>query len=530
MPHQRVANSTGPTPQAPAAEDAPTRRAATLARIRELPANPAPLIEVLNCPNDDPEAVANALQGCPMLSGRVLGVTNSAAFGLIRPIETVRRATLHLGAGRTRAIALAFGLRMISEGMELEAELRDLVWINSLRKAAAARLAAELIQPRAAERAYCLALVQDIALPLLLALDEAFYRATVVPGDDVRGWMQMEREHFGIDHAELGAELLARWHAGEPVAEAVGGHHALPGGAEDRDALSRMPLFLSSLLPHLDEESSGHQRQWLSALHGQFLAGSYASPDAFLQAAADAAAPLHGGRGQAGRDGGFLVGRLIEAVSDETITLVTQLSRLEHTLHRQREDIDELRFQAFTDPLTNVLNRRGFTHLARHRLEAAREAQCGVCCMMLDLDDLQPLNDAHGHNAGDLVLRELATLLLNNVDRSDIIGRIGGDEFAILLTGVERDQAQQVVQRVFDACCDQPVRVSDDHVHTIRISLGAIYVAPDCRVWDVEAIMNAADVTMYDRKRDGKRGILFRDCRCPGPDQCTFAAPEPDGA
>ena len=524
MLHQNVASSA----QAPSSHDANTRRAATISRVRELPANPAPLIGVLNCPSDDPEAVATALQACPILSARVLGVTNSAAYGLMRPIETVRRATLHLGAARTRAIALAFGLRMISEGTDLPPELRDLIWINSLRKAAAARLAAELIQPRAAERAYCLALIQDIALPLLVSLDQALYRATIVPGDDARAWPDIERKHFGLDHAQLGAHLLGEWHAGEPVVAAVERHHEVPGDAHDADALTSMPLFLASLLPHLDEESSAYQRQWLAALHGQFLADTYASPDAFLHAAADAAAPLHSAGSSTPECGRFLVGQLIEAVSDETFSLVTQLSRLEHTLHQQREDIDELRFQAFTDPLTSVLNRRGFTHLARHRLEAAREAQCGACCMMLDLDDLKPLNDVHGHNAGDIVLRQLASLLLNNVDRSDIIGRIGGDEFAILLTGVERDQAQQIVQRVFDAACDAHVRVSEEHVHTIRLSLGAIYIAADSAVWDIDAIMNAADAAMYDRKRDGKQGIIFRDCQCSGPDYCTLGSPEPE--
>ena len=526
MPDQRVASS----PEASSSPDAPTRRAATISRIRELPANPAPLIGVLNCPGDDPEAVATALQGCPILSGRVLGVTNSAAYGLMRPIETVRRATLQLGAARTRAIALAFGLRMISEGTDLPAELRDLIWINSLRKAAAARLAAELIQPRAAERAYCLSLVQDLALPLLVSLDEALYRATIVPGDDTRSWSAIEREHFGLDHAELGAHLLREWNAGEPIIHAVQRHHEPPGDASDTDALACMPLFLASLLPHLDEESSAYQRQWLAALHGQFLAETYASPDAFLHAAADAAAPLHGGKGSVPEDGRFLVGQLIEAVTDETFSLVTQLSRLEHTLHQQREDIDELRFQAFTDPLTSVLNRRGFTHLARHRLDAAHEAQCGVCCIMLDLDDLKPLNDVHGHNAGDIVLRELASLLLNNVDRSDIIGRIGGDEFAILLSGVERDQAQQIVQRVFEACCGKSVRVSEDHEHMIRMSLGAIYVAAECAVWDIDAIMNAADATMYDQKRAGKGGIMFRDCTCAGADRCNIVPPEQTSA
>ncbi|MEX0887643.1 MAG: diguanylate cyclase [Phycisphaeraceae bacterium] len=519
MPDQRVVRSPGSRTAVPVAEDAGQQRAATLARLREIPANPKPLLDVLNCPNDDPEAVATALQRCPLLSARVLGVTNSAAYGLIRPIETVRRATLHLGAARTRAIALAFGLRMISENTTLPPELRDMIWISSLRKAAAAKLAAEVIQPRAAERAYCLALVQDIALPLMAALDIDFYRETLVPGR-AGEWTQLERRRFGVDHAELGAYLFAHWEAGGPIVDAVRHHHDVPDDTGDQrhaeDALTRVPLFLASLLPHVDEEATGHQRQWLTALHGQFLAHEYPSPEAFFVAAAAAAAPLHGGASDAGVESSALVGRLIGAVSDETLTLVTQLSRLEHTLHRQREDIDELRFQAFTDPLTNVLNRRGFTHLARHRLEAAREARCGVCCMMLDLDDLKPLNDEHGHNAGDVALRELATLLLNNVDRSDLIGRIGGDEFAILLTGIDRDQANQIVGRVFESCTSVTVPVSDDHEYTLHLSLGAVHIPSGCAMNDIDSILRAADAAMYDRKRSGKHGATFRECQCGG--------------
>ncbi|MEX1016624.1 MAG: HDOD domain-containing protein, partial [Phycisphaeraceae bacterium] len=276
-------------------------------QIGFVPVNPGPLLAVLNASPADPDAVAKAITRCPSLAARLLSVTNSAAFGLRQPIDTVRRAVLHLGGGRARSLALAFGLRAVHEGIGLDEPWLSQLWIASLRKACAAQLAGELIDPAHAEKAFCLGLVQDVALPLLVNLDPHFYQRDVVPAGQ-GAWCQLERERFGIDHIELSMRLLRSWDADVDLRQAVHRHHQPPDLPAERDGddepaaganarvLMSVPLYLASLVPHFDEELSSSQREWLVALHGSFLAPAYASPDAFYQATSERAAPLHADR------------------------------------------------------------------------------------------------------------------------------------------------------------------------------------------------------------------------------------------
>ncbi len=293
------------------------------------------------------------------------------------------------------------------------------------------------------------------------------------------------------------------------LAEAVRDHHRPPADLNGPEALLQLPVFLASLLPHLDEEPTGTQRDWLITLHGQFLASTYASPDAFIQATCDAAATVIP-EARHNRAPADLYHKLARAVAGDTITMVGQLCRLETALGRQRAGIDELRFHAFTDPLTKLLNRRGFVQLAERRIDDAAARGLGACCLVVDLDNLKPVNDAHGHAAGDHVLRGLAKLLRRSLDRNDLIGRIGGDEFAVFLVGVDRDRACEIAQRLM-AVQGTRLRVADDLEVPLQFSLGIVHVGRMTDTIQIDELIVAADDAMYQRKRAGKAGMCFLD-------------------
>jgi len=437
----------------------------------------------------------------------VLSVTNSAAFGVRQPIDSVRRAVIHLGPTRARAIALAFGLRLLADSAGLPTAMTHCLWVASLRKAAAARLAAHVFAPEDAEHAYCLALIQDIGLPLLAAVDPVFYQHELLPG--ARGdWSRLERARFGIDHAEVGQRLLRSWHGGEDLHLAIAQHHQPPDDFEGHDALVKLPAFIASLLPHLDEEMTGTGREWLDTLHSQFLSAAYPSPEAFFQATIDEANLVAPGQHEPAPQRSALQGELLRCVTSDTITLTTQLCRLETALGRQREDLGTLRFQAFTDSLTKVLNRRGFTQLAERRLEEAAGRGLGVCCLLIDLDDFKPVNDTYGHDAGDLILRGLAKLMRKNLDRRDLIGRIGGDEFAALVIGVDVKRARAITHRLCKAQHTR-VRVADGVEAPLKFSIGAVHVERMDQSVTIEDMITAADEAMYQRKHDTKGGLCF---------------------
>lgn len=152
-----------------------------------------------------------------------------------------------------------------------------------------------------------------------------------------------------------------------------------------------------------------------------------------------------------------------------------------------------LRYQADRDPLTGVLNRRAFDALLA---QALAEPDAKVTLAYLDLDDFKDINDFYGHATGDAVLIETAARLGRVLRDGDALGRMGGDEFAVALVGLDRRAAAPIVARLRAALA--PLHEVDAATIRIEASLG-VAVAPEDGS-DVHALMSAADAAMYRAK------------------------------
>jgi diguanylate cyclase (GGDEF)-like protein len=160
-----------------------------------------------------------------------------------------------------------------------------------------------------------------------------------------------------------------------------------------------------------------------------------------------------------------------------------------------------LRHQAETDALTGLTNRRHFLGLAQQALDAAREGGRPLSLLMLDLDHFKDINDSHGHQAGDLVLRAVARCLGEVVREFDTVGRLGGEEFGILLPGLDAAGATRVAHRLRRA-------VAELHPggYTVTTSLG-VATGTD----DVDALLARADECLYAAKGAGRNRVSFQD-------------------
>lgn len=168
-----------------------------------------------------------------------------------------------------------------------------------------------------------------------------------------------------------------------------------------------------------------------------------------------------------------------------------------------REALEEsqraLHFLATHDPLTGLVNRRELvTRL--EELPAGSDATPPVTTLLIDLDNLKTINDTHGHVVGDRVLADVAQRIHDQVRSGDVVARIGGDEFVVLLAGARpHDAAMQVADRIHEAM-SRPVRVGDVLVAT-SVSIGLAHAeAGD----DVEGLLNHADDALYQAKRTGR--------------------------
>jgi diguanylate cyclase (GGDEF)-like protein/PAS domain S-box-containing protein len=155
----------------------------------------------------------------------------------------------------------------------------------------------------------------------------------------------------------------------------------------------------------------------------------------------------------------------------------------------------ELRHLADHDALTGLINRRRFEEeLERHLMHGRRYGMAGAL-LVLDLDGFKAVNDEHGHRAGDDVLCAVARALLRRLRESDIVARIGGDEFAVLLPQAGPEDAEKVCQALERAI---PEDVPTPGDHRIEVSVGFAAFAEG--VTSIDEIMTAADASMYDVK------------------------------
>ncbi len=172
---------------------------------------------------------------------------------------------------------------------------------------------------------------------------------------------------------------------------------------------------------------------------------------------------------------------------------------------RQRDlAIEQLAALSMTDPLTGIANRRGFETRARAVLEAAQAAGRPCCLLLLDLDRFKVINDAHGHPAGDAVLREVADTLARGVRAEDVLGRLGGEEFVVLVPGSTAREAVPLAERLREAVRSRvghPAGRGDAVTLSVGIARLATAGSPATALM---AALAAADEALYAAKAGGR--------------------------
>jgi len=161
------------------------------------------------------------------------------------------------------------------------------------------------------------------------------------------------------------------------------------------------------------------------------------------------------------------------------------------------QEAEHFRELSLRDELTGLLNRRGFLTVSDHDLRLARREQRELTLLFIDLDGLKDINDRFGHHAGDAVLRETGEVLRSSLRESDVIARVGGDEFCVVLEGGAPAEAA-ARRRIEEAVAERNRRAR--RPYALALSIGAIpFGVGD--VVDLEALMRQADRRMYRAKR-----------------------------
>ena len=176
--------------------------------------------------------------------------------------------------------------------------------------------------------------------------------------------------------------------------------------------------------------------------------------------------------------------------------------RLELANRKLRASNEKLESQSLNDHLTDLHNRRGFFTFGLQQMRIAKRLKEDNYLLFLDIDNLKEVNDAHGHAVGDLLLQGVANILRGTLRESDVIGRIGGDEFAVLAMRSKGLGERALLSRIEEGV--QGYRIKKFGTLRLSVSMGLVRVDPQ-KYQQLDDFLAHADFLMYQQKRSKER-------------------------
>jgi diguanylate cyclase (GGDEF)-like protein len=168
-------------------------------------------------------------------------------------------------------------------------------------------------------------------------------------------------------------------------------------------------------------------------------------------------------------------------------------------------DVTDLVRLASIDGLTGLYNRRHFMALAEKEWNRVKRYERPLSLLMLDIDLFKSINDRFGHDAGDKVIMDVANSCIETKRSSDVVGRIGGEEFAFVLPETDMESALQLAERLRLSIAERPVFLGRESI-TLSVSIGLAEASPS--VSGIQELMKQADEALYVAKRNGRNRVV----------------------
>jgi diguanylate cyclase (GGDEF)-like protein len=176
-----------------------------------------------------------------------------------------------------------------------------------------------------------------------------------------------------------------------------------------------------------------------------------------------------------------------------------QLSRELHAAHAAAD------LQAKTDPLTGINNRRAFLDHGEHIIRYCERHELALSAIVMDIDHFKSINDTLGHFAGDIVLRQVGEILWKTFRRSDVCGRIGGEEFAVILPHTLESDALLIAEKLRKTIAETIIHCGDQRLN-ITVSIGVADAS-----FDLTTLLLHADKAMYRAKAQGRNQVVCHE-------------------
>lgn len=473
-----------------------------------LPSLPAVVLRVIELARNHEvrlQPIIEALDKDPALTARLISLANTAYYNKGRPAEELREAVERLGLDTTVSLSLGFSLASCY-GNEAQRPGLDLhrYWQRSLTSAIAGQeLARQFCLDASAGGIFTAALLQDIGMLALDAVEGPHYDEVIAHAERHDDVSLHEHAEFGADHAEIGAWLAANWGLSPRACDWIRRSHDRPtrDGVLDESEC----VMLSGRLADIWLAADGHNTltQLTPWLGDEQQRGNLLSR---IQARMPKMAELFDVATPETTDPHTLLFQAKQLLLERTLKLQQLVGHKEQELDELRQHNAELNQAVRFDPLTRLYNRQHLASLLQERfVEAQRDGQ-SLAVIFIDLDYFKQINDEHGHHLGDQALKSFAKLLRTMSEKGMVIGRYGGEEFLVILTGHSPQRAWDFANAICERLRITPLVHHNDKAIHVTASVGIASLG-DGEFTTPEDLIRTADQRMYLSKRQGRNRI-----------------------
>lgn len=471
-------------------------------------------IELGKDPDAGPVEYDRTISADAALGSKILALANSSWYGVRNEVKKVVQAITLLGLANIRMLATSYCMAGFHNHLKIPKKDVKWYWQAALCKGVAAKVFAQATGANCADEAFLAGLFQDIALPLIHSVaKDPLVSILEDPNVDVLAQIAAEREAFGVDHCEVGRWLATKLELPDAYTDAIAFHHDPECVAKfiASDTLANA-IQVAAMFPHVPDRWHTADADQLDVFLAEHAQDVFQNRENFLEQVQKEFETLYGFFEPDQALGWKLADLLADAceeVADSTTRMTAEVHDLlgeaaktgmfvQNLVTEHERVVDKSRL----DPLTEILNRSGFEEQAAKLLHAASRHAIPFAVIYLDVDKFKQFNDVHGHHFGDFVLRTLCGRIRQRVRKTDVFGRLGGDEYAIILNDIQEERARTIIEEIMCSVKDEPF-VKGKVAQEVTISVGVVFVPGQSMPYDLATLLHQADSLMYAIKRTG---------------------------
>jgi two-component system, cell cycle response regulator len=478
-------------------------------RIRQCPNLPSlptiamQVLELAQKADVDIAEIARIISKDPALSGKILRTVNSSFYARSHAVGTISQALVILGLQSVKTLVLGFSLVTTLSKNKSKGFKHLLYWKRSICAATAARTIARKLQLVQQEEAFLAALLADIGMLVFDMVLGQQYGDICEKALTHTDLVEAETAALQCTHADVGAVLAQQWKLPPLLATPIACSHNLPGVTDPSLLKLTEVVALASWCADVfvDEEAAP-----AIARVRQFCADQYK----MSQVDCDAMLEDIGKRTkevaslfEINIGGNTNFEMILKKANEALVELTLQTQQQASQLQVQNQ---ELKKQAHTDGLTGIANRARFDLVLAEQFAKSQATGKPLTLLLMDVDKFKSVNDTHGHQSGDQVLRVIGKLLATAARAEHLAARYGGEEMAMILPATSRGVGASIAETIRKAICTRPIATTAGAL-PITISIGVATLEPGGPFKSPAHLLKAADMAVYAAKHGGRNCV-----------------------